>query len=97
MTNRNYFFSQETEVTNKNFHPRQGNRSKAVGGTKTVRKKLPRVSHVSKSVHSLVPSCPHILPMSGGHVAGAPKINPDIGQVVFKAHNKQQKFIRYSD
>ena len=62
-----------------------------------MRTKLPRESHVSESIHSLIPYCTHILPMSGGHVAGAPKINPDIGQVVVNPQNKQQKFIRYPD
>ena len=40
-------------------------------------------------------SCPHLLPMKIFHVIGAPKINPEIGQVVFNPQNDQQKFIRF--
>ena len=42
-------------------------------------------------------NCPHILPMLRGYVIGAPKINPEVGQVVFNPQNDQQKFIRYLD
>ena len=40
-------------------------------------------------------NCPHILPMSGDTVIGAPKLNPDIGQVVYNPKNADDKFIRY--
>ena len=40
-------------------------------------------------------TCPHILPMSGNKVIGAPMINTDIGQVVYSPKNTKEKFIRY--
>ena len=39
--------------------------------------------------------CPHTLPMLGDKVIGAPKINPDIGQVVSNPDNADEKYIRY--
>ena len=43
---------------------------------------------------SLSASCPHILPLLKHQVIGAPKINSEIGQVVFDPQNKDKKFIR---
>ena len=55
-------------------------------------------SHSSeKTFVSNKASCPHLLPMLRGHVIGAPKINPEVGQVVFNPQNGQQKFLRYFD
>ena len=39
-------------------------------------------------------TCPHLLPLLGGQVIGATKINPDLGQVVSDPHNPEKKFIR---
>ena len=43
--------------------------------------------------------CPHSLPLHGEcdvdlQVLDAPKINTDLGRIVFKSNNKKQKFIR---
>ena len=60
-----------------------------------------REMNSSKTTHTQCPrkpnalNCPHILPMSGDTVIGAPKINPDIGQVVYNPKNADDKFIRY--
>ena len=54
----------------------------------------------SKTAHSQRPqkpyalNCPHILPMSGDKVIGAPKINTNIGQVVYNPKNTNEKFVR---
>ena len=42
-----------------------------------------------------VTACPHALPMSGGMVYGAPKLNPDIGKVVFNSVNNHEQYLRY--
>ena len=43
---------------------------------------------------SLSASCPHILPLLKNKVIGAPKINSEIGQMIFDPQNKHKKFIR---
>ena len=45
--------------------------------------------------------CPHSLPLHGEsgvdlHVLGAPKINPELGRIIFKPNNNKCKFIRYN-
>ena len=50
----------------------------------------------SGQTFSVLPSCPHILPMLSGQVIAASKINPYLGQVAFDPLNAPQNFIRYA-
>ena len=54
------------------------------------------VSNKGQSL-SFPANCSHVLPMLRGHVIGAPKLNPELGKVVFDPQNNQQQFIRFSD
>ena len=42
-------------------------------------------------------TCPHILQCKGNHVVAAPKINMEIGQLVYKSHSLKDPFIRLVD
>ena len=65
---------------------REENMSKEIESSKTASSQRP------KKPYAL--NCSHMLPMSGDKVIGAPKINPDIGQVVYNPKNTNEKFVR---
>ena len=49
---------------------------------------------ISKHVHHQA-NCPHVLPLFGDEVLGAPLINPELGQVVFDPKNRHDRYLRY--
>ena len=90
----------ESRLTAKNKTTRNKIRSKYFCPF-NLNKNVPFQSNKKKSFESgwTVPSisagCPHILPLLGDQVVGAPKINPQLGKVVSDPRNVNRKFIRY--
>ena len=53
-----------------------------------------RNSLISMHAHHQA-TCPHVLPLFGDEVLGAPKVNSEIGQVVFDPKNRADRYLRY--
>lgn len=74
------------------IRPKQKIRSEEIVSTPRQRKSYDSNKRKPLSFPSI---CPHILPMERDQVIGAPKINPNIGQVVLNPNNEHTKFLRY--
>ena len=58
---------------------------------------LPTYPPSLRSDENAMKTCPHILQCKGNHVVAAPKINMDIGQLVYESHSLKDPFIRLVD
>ena len=50
-----------------------------------------------RSDENTIKTCPHILQCKGNHVVAAPKINMEIGQLVYESHSLKDPYIRLVD
>ena len=58
---------------------------------------LPTYPSSLRSDENTIKTCPHILQCKGNHVVAAPKINMEIGQLVYEPHSMKDPFIRLVD
>ena len=62
------------------------------------RKKITSIGRPDGSLiisdENTIKTCPHVLQCKGNKVVGAPKINMDIGQLLYESHSLQVPFIR---